>query len=231
MIRYFLLMLVLAMMVSACATRDLQGVDPKDFYTEHPVKNTVETRHMLYTLDFSIDKNRLMGDDIDDFQSAVRDISPEAVESVVVKLSPSQMNNEARRQHITKLLRVMGYKTRAIMFESSKETHVREAQLDISYASVVLPHCPDWRTSPVTTYSNTQQANFGCASAVNLGLQVADPRDLEQGSGDPTPDSERNSAVIRAYKTGTPSATTSSSSSSSSSSDNSTGSAGASGAQ
>jgi len=204
MIRNFLILAILAMAISACTHMDMQGVDPKDFYAEHPVKNTVETRHMLYTLDFKVDKNRLTGDAMDDLQSALRDISPESVESVTVTLAPSQITNEERREHITKLLRYMGYPRKAIRFESVKGTRIREAHLDIAYASVVAPHCPDWRTSPVTTYSNTQNANFGCASTVNLGLMVADPRDLERGTGNVTPDAERNSAVIRNYRSGGP---------------------------
>jgi len=202
MIRNFLILAALAMAISACSNLDMQGVDPKDFYAEHPVKNTVETRHMLYTLDFRVDRNRLTSDAIDDMHSALRDISPEAVESVMVRIAPSQAANEERREHIIKLLRYMGYPRKVVHFESLKGTRAREAHLDIAYAAVVLPHCPDWRTSPYLTYSNTHNANFGCASTVNLGLMVADPRDLEKGTGNVTPDSERNSTVIRNYRSG-----------------------------
>jgi pilus biogenesis lipoprotein CpaD len=175
--------LAAALLLSACAHSDMQGVDPKEYYSEHPVETKVEARHMLYTMDFRVDRSHLSGSDIDNFQSAVSDISPEAVESVVVKLAPSQMSNKARQQHISKLLRGMGYSVKAIRFESSKDTTVREAALDITYAAVVNPRCPDWRVSPVTTYSNTTQPNFGCATTVNLGAMVVDPHDLEKGNG------------------------------------------------
>jgi pilus biogenesis lipoprotein CpaD len=197
-----ILTMAAAASMSACSHMDMQGIDPKDFYVDHPVENTTETRHMLYTMNFKVDKSHLSGDAIDDFQSAVQDIFPEAVESVIVKLAPSQMANEERRQHIIKLLRGQGYEGKVIHFEAAKETHVREAQLDISYAAVVTPHCPDWRTSPITTFSNTTQGNIGCSSVVNLGLQVANPRDLEKGNGMITPDAERNALVIHTYKTG-----------------------------
>ena len=69
-------------------------------------------------------------------------------------------------------------------------------------AAVVLPDCPDWRMSPVTTYSNTHQANFGCATTVNLGLMVADPHDLVRGTGAAGMDTQRNSQVISDYRAG-----------------------------
>lgn len=196
-------MILAALTVSACTgSWDMQGEDPVEYYSEHPVKNTVETQHMLYTMEFTADQNRLTGDGIEDLQIAVRDIRPEAVETVRIGLAPSQMDNELRKQHITKLLRGMGYNRKLIRFESTEGLTAEAVDLDISYAVAVPPHCPDWRKSPVTNYSNTTQPNFGCASAVNLGLMVADPRDLERGSGDSAPDRDRNAIVIRNYKSG-----------------------------
>jgi hypothetical protein len=64
------------------------------------------------------------------------------------------------------------------------------------------PNCPDWRMSPVTTYSNTKQANIGCATVTNLGLMLEDPRDLERGSsgGHVPADPQRSSDAIRIYR-------------------------------
>ena len=80
------------------------------------------------------------------------------------------------------------------MLPATERDHVR---IDVRYAVVVPPNCPDWRTSPVTTYSNTMLAgNFKCASVVNLGMMVADPHDLVKGTGDVAPDVVRDSDVI-----------------------------------
>lgn len=46
---------------------------------------------------------------------------------------------------------------------------------------VVAPRCPDWRKPANADYGNTQASNFGCADAVNLGMMLADPRDLIEG--------------------------------------------------
>jgi pilus assembly protein CpaD len=46
---------------------------------------------------------------------------------------------------------------------------------------VTPPNCPDWSGAPVGDHSNQPSSNFGCATATNLGLMVADPRDLVVG--------------------------------------------------
>ena len=45
---------------------------------------------------------------------------------------------------------------------------------------VTLPPCPDWSKPAVGAgdFTNTASSNFGCATAVNLGLTVAQPADL-----------------------------------------------------
>lgn len=46
---------------------------------------------------------------------------------------------------------------------------------------VTPPDCPNWTKPPFGDHSNTLPSNFGCADATNLGLMVADPRDLVVG--------------------------------------------------
>ena len=49
--------------------------------------------------------------------------------------------------------------------------------------TVVLPACPDWTSVPNQSFTNRPQRNFGCATAVNLGMMVEVPTDLERGRG------------------------------------------------
>lgn len=86
---------------------------------------------------------------------------------------------------------------------------------------LISPNCPDWKTSPVTTYSNTKQGNIGCATVTNLGLMLEDPRDLERGAsgGHITPDTARSSLAIQNYRSGTASPTAPATTTTTSSSD------------
>ncbi len=45
----------------------------------------------------------------------------------------------------------------------------------------VLPACPDWSDWPQYAFSNRPMSNFGCATAINFGMMVADPSDLNRG--------------------------------------------------
>lgn len=46
---------------------------------------------------------------------------------------------------------------------------------------VTLPTCPNWSKQSQLGFSNTAASNYGCATAVNLGLSVAYPADLIEG--------------------------------------------------
>lgn len=46
---------------------------------------------------------------------------------------------------------------------------------------VTPPDCPNWTKSASDDHDNSQFSNFGCANVTNLGLMVANPRDLVMG--------------------------------------------------
>jgi pilus biogenesis lipoprotein CpaD len=190
-----------AVMLSGCsANLDMHGNDPVEYYAEHPIENKVETRYTTYTAHFVTRSERLSDEDIDGMQAALRDVSPEAVETVKIQMAPGGSSKLGREEYLIKLLRSMGYTRKQIRFVPSDALDYNDAKLDVTYAAVVPPHCPDWRTSPVTSYSNTTQGNFGCSQAVNIGQMVADPHDLRRGAGDVPYDAARSGKVIDDYK-------------------------------
>lgn len=67
---------------------------------------------------------------------------------------------------------------------------------------VTTPRCPDWRKDPHTDDANSPSSNFGCANAVNLGLMVADPRDIVSGNETGAMDGERAAAGVKRYRDG-----------------------------
>jgi pilus assembly protein CpaD len=46
---------------------------------------------------------------------------------------------------------------------------------------VTPPACPDWSKTAAGDSGNTSNSNFGCATATNLGMMVADPGHLVRG--------------------------------------------------
>lgn len=58
---------------------------------------------------------------------------------------------------------------------------------------VTPPDCPNWSKPSYGDHSNSMPSNYGCADVTNLGLMVADPRDLVVGR--PLGPSEGNQAT------------------------------------
>ncbi|WP_316976781.1 CpaD family pilus assembly lipoprotein [Shumkonia mesophila] len=68
--------------------------------------------------------------------------------------------------------------------------------------TVTLPACPDWSDRPGRSWNNTVSRNWGCATATNLGLMVAEPGDLATGR-DPGPtDGAFATLAIQRYRAG-----------------------------
>jgi len=190
--------------LTGCTSQwDMHGVDPKEFYAEHPIKNTIEMHDQAYQLHFDSADIKLSPDSVDELRDQLHGISMEAVQSVQIELSKADMKNEARKASLLHLLRAMGYNKGNVQFIVSSDLYRGDMQLLLTYATVVSPDCPDWRRSPVTSYSNTLQGNFKCSQEVNLGLMVADPRDLERGTDNMPPDTaERASKALQDYRAG-----------------------------
>lgn len=74
------------------------------------------------------------------------------------------------------------------------------ARVVITRHVVNPPRCPDWRKPAYPDYKNTASSNFGCATSTNLGVMVANPRDLVEGQEFTGPDAERASDAVRAYR-------------------------------
>lgn len=77
-----------------------------------------------------------------------------------------------------------------------------EVAVVVDVATVVLPPCPNWTGWSQDTFSNRPASNFGCATAINLGLQVANPEDLVQGRTPGLSDGTVLSAAIERYRQG-----------------------------
>ena len=181
--KYYITLPLLAL--SACSpTMDMQGEDPKEYYAQHPIKNTIETRVQTVILQYDPNEQRLSADERERLSESLHAISMRAIQSIQVSFAGTDMTaSEERKTHLTKLLRNMGYSKGQYIYEPSSLLKPNEVKLVVIYTVVKPPeHCPDWRTSPVTTHSNTTQGNYGCASEVNLGLMVADPHDLVRGN-------------------------------------------------
>ncbi|TVS00251.1 MAG: hypothetical protein EA406_00895 [Rhodospirillales bacterium] len=65
---------------------------------------------------------------------------------------------------------------------------------------VTLPACPNWSRNPRATYNNQPSSNWGCATAINFGLMLHDPRDLVRGRDLAPADGEHQARAIQRYR-------------------------------
>lgn len=65
-----------------------------------------------------------------------------------------------------------------------------EINLTVRTYLVTLPGCPDYTSRAGRTFDNRPHSNWGCATATNLGLMVAEPSDLLRGRSGTLGDAE-----------------------------------------
>jgi pilus assembly protein CpaD len=65
--------------------------------------------------------------------------------------------------------------------------------------AVTLPPCPNWSMPRANDFTNAPPSNFGCATAVNLGLMVASPADLAHGRTLAPADGKPAAAAVDRY--------------------------------
>ena len=78
----------------------------------------------------------------------------------------------------------------------------RRVELIVERYLVTLPACPDWSRESGTDFSNQPHSNFGCATQTNLGLMVAEPKDLVRGRALAPADGVHQAEGIVRYRTG-----------------------------
>jgi pilus assembly protein CpaD len=75
------------------------------------------------------------------------------------------------------------------------------AIIEVSRTLVTLPPCPNWSKSSAgaTDYANQPSSNFGCSTAVNLGLMIASPTDLVSGRPVGPAEGQPSAAAVNRY--------------------------------
>jgi pilus assembly protein CpaD len=73
------------------------------------------------------------------------------------------------------------------------------AIVSVGRYAVTLPPCPNWSMPRANDFTNAPSSNFGCATAVNLGLMVASPADLVAGRQLAPADGKPAAAAVDRY--------------------------------
>jgi pilus assembly protein CpaD len=127
--------------------------------------------------------------------------------SVVSPTVEGGARQASRLQAVASALNQMGVATIAQPPTVQPAADVAGAQRDdvvvVAYALAVLPtECPGYNTPVQLDQSGRPVSVWGCANAANLGMMVADPRDLVEGRTFGPGDGEKGALDIRTYRTG-----------------------------
>jgi pilus assembly protein CpaD len=79
------------------------------------------------------------------------------------------------------------------------------ARVVVTRVKASVPSCPNWKSNPFTSLTNSTSSNYGCATNTNLAAMIANPEDLvlgQAGSGINDPASTAKS--VKVFRDGSP---------------------------
>jgi pilus assembly protein CpaD len=107
-----------------------------------------------------------------------------------------------RAETVAAYLDAQGFHTRVLPAQKKQANSAGRVRVVVRSYTVTLPGCPDWTTEPGKSFDNVVHSNWGCATATNLGMMVADPGDLARGRQPGAADAELLSKRIQDYRKG-----------------------------
>lgn len=164
-------------------------------------RNSVALHHITHDVAFSGDATGLtdaQAEDIDRFlaRSMAGYGDTFAIDAGEDRVSAS------RREALVSYLRARGLVVSAEPAVYGASLTSGTVRLILNRYVVTPPPCPDWRHPTNPDFNNQPSGNFGCATQTNLGLMVANPRDLVDGKSLGTTDAENAAKAVQNYREG-----------------------------
>ena len=156
-------------------------------------------RHIVY---FNTDRADLSGGEQDRLIAFLNAVEPKDADSIRIEghadaratdlynldLAARRMDtvkrflNESGIERLTTHASAFGERAPAVAGNDERAwKRNRRVEIVLERHLVTPPACPDWSRRSGVDYANKPHTNFGCATATNLGLMIAEPRDLVRG--------------------------------------------------
>lgn len=177
-------------------------------------------RHLVY---FNTDRDEIRGDERDRLLAFIAAVQPTKDDSIRLEGHADERANDlynielaARRiDSVKAFLAEAGLKSGSIQASAFGErlpasqgndegawSRNRRVEIVLERYVVTPPACPDWSRRSGLDYSNQPLSNYGCATETNLGLMIANPRDLVRGRGLGPADGVHQAEGIVRYREG-----------------------------
>jgi len=162
----------------------------------------VDLARYAHAIRFAPDSTRLEGlerDRLDDFLARLQAGSTDTV--LVVGAGGGPLTGR-RLETVSAYLVHRAMRPKTIDSAGTETAGPDEVSVVVERHTVTLPACPDWTDRPGRTWNNTVSRNWGCATATNLGLMVAEPGDLATGRTPGPMDGTFATLAIQRYRAG-----------------------------
>ena len=175
----FLLVMVGLLAMSSCAPRSNHWIPE-----ESPKKNKVDWAKFYHVAQFSPESSILSEGQRRDLERFVRRVA--LGQGVRVEISSSQANSGAndlrlglrREAAVADVLQRADIRVSLTQSTEGQLTPEHSVRVAVGRYVLTSPKCPDWSKAATGDSSNRVSGNFGCATASNHGLMLANPGDL-----------------------------------------------------
>lgn len=182
--------------------------------------DNAQYRHVIY---FNTDRDEVRADERDRLLAFIEAVHPTSEDSIRLEGHADERANDiynldlaARRiDSVKNFLSKSGLDERRIQASAFGErlpaspgqyeqswSQNRRVEVILERYVVTPPACPDWSRRSGLDYANQPHSNFGCATEANLGLMIANPRDLVRGRKLGPADGVHQAAGIVRYRQG-----------------------------
>jgi pilus assembly protein CpaD len=165
----------LALALAAC-NPEAPAWNPADT-SPKPLK--VDYVRLTHPAAFAANSPKLSDSEIERLTAFLDNAQVTADDHVYLQPAPGDKLSAQRVGQLTRQLSGRGIGARTL--PAAKDVASDHLVVLVERYVVTPPNCPDWTKDPVANHDNTPPSNFGCATVTNLGLMVADPRDLVIG--------------------------------------------------
>ncbi len=118
-------------------------------------------------------------------------------------LVPAGKLSHDRRVTVAEIISAAGLDPARVMVRENVAGITQdEVNLTVRRYLVTVPGCPDFTSRAGRSFDNRPNSNWGCATATNFGLMVAEPKDIAEGRGGTPGDGEALVLGVQRYRAG-----------------------------
>ena len=196
MTRFIPLLCAGAALVAAACTPTISEYTP----SESPKAPRVEYVRLQHTTSFRPGSPELAAGEAEKLRRFLDQSEVTSEDHVYLEPAADDRLTNSRVGRLAKAMAAKGVGAQTLPADSSLSPE--RIDIVVERYVVVPPDCPNWTSPAVGDHGNQPGSNFGCATMTNLGLMVADPRDLVIGRTLGPAEGDPALAAMKRYRLG-----------------------------